>query len=238
MIITNKRFRTVSLSIARVIAISIRRLGTVPVFDPSWATPTVFIFSILEINMAILTASIPIFWPLVTSLAMNKILIVNEIEIRTERVDNSFALADQGKSFSGVGEDEIPNGRTSRISVRAKSMDRPRRNDSRLNRTKHTPTHSDSSDKSGARSSHESQRKLHLTHQSSANSFSSYSKGSAKLEDSPDLTHARYQNKFTQEWAVPDFDAGAQKQGNPETVFTASVERAEIPYDHIRALEK
>lgn len=178
--------------------------------------------------MAIITASIPIFWPLVTSLAMNKILIVNEIEIRTERVDNSFALADQGKSFAGVGEDEVPNGRTSRISVRAKST----------NRTKHTPSHSDSSDQSGTRSSHESQRKLHLTHQSSANSFSSFSKGLAKLEDSPDLTHARYQNKFTQDWAVPDFEAGAQKQGNPETVFTASVERAEVPYDHIRALEK
>ncbi|KAJ4299100.1 hypothetical protein N0V90_004344 [Kalmusia sp. IMI 367209] len=230
----------VTLSVARVIALSIRRIGTVPVFDPSYATPTVYIFSALEVNMAILTASIPIFWPLVTSLAANKILIVNEIEIRTERIDENYALADQGKSFGGIGEDEVPDGRTSRMSVFGKSdHDRLHRNNSRLTRNKHKITHSNSSDKDlgiqiGRRSSSESQRKLNLTHQTSERSFSSFT----KLEDSPDMTHARYQNKFMQDWAVPDFDSGAPKGGASEQMFTASVERAEIPYDHIRALEK
>ena len=193
--------------------------------------------------MAILTASIPIFWPLVTSLAANKILIVNEIEIRTERIDNSFALSEQGKSFAGLGEPESPDGRSSRISVLGKSdMDKPHRNNSRLTRNlhKHKPSRSDSSDKDmglgfdmGHRSSQESQRKLNLKHQTSGNSF-----GSGRLEDSPDLTHARYQNKYVQDWAVPDFDTGAPKGGTSEQLFTTSVERAQVPYDHIRALEK
>ncbi|KAL1591956.1 hypothetical protein SLS60_011548 [Paraconiothyrium brasiliense] len=228
----------VSLSIARVVSLSIKRIGTVPVFDPSWYTPTVYIFSILELNMAILTASIPIFWPLVASLAANKILIVNEIEIRTERIDNSFALSEQGKGFAGV--DESGDGRTSRISVLGKNdTDKLHRNNSRLTRNKHhhKPSHSDSSDKElgldiGPRSSHDSQRKLNLTHQTSGNSF-----GSGRLEDSIDMTHARYQNKFTQDWAVPDFDRPPKRDGE-ERMFTTSVERAEVPYDHIRALEK
>jgi hypothetical protein len=186
--------------------------------------------------MAILTASIPIFWPLVTSFAANKILIVNEIEIRTERIDNSFALSEQGKGFAGLGDD---NGRTSRTSGPTRSdTDKLHRNNSRLTRAKHhhKPSHSDSSDKElaldmGRRASQDSQRKLNLSHQTSSNSF-----GSGRLEDSSDLTHARYQNKFTQDWAVPDFDR--PKMGTDERMFTTSVERAEVPYDHLRTLEK
>jgi hypothetical protein len=113
------------------------------------------------------------------------------------------------------------------------------RNNSRLTRAKHhhKPSHSDASDKelaldNGPRASHDSQRKLHLSHQTSSASF-----GSGRLEDSTDLTHARYQNKFTQDWAVPDF--GRPKRGTgEERMFTTSVERAEVPYDHLRALEK
>lgn len=190
--------------------------------------------------MAILTASIPIFWPLVTSFAANKILIVNEIEIRTERIDNNFALSEQGKGFAGVGDDDVPEGRTSRISVMGKSPDKLHRNNSRLTRAKHhhKPSHSDSSDKElsidiGHRASHESQRNLNLSHQTSSNSF-----GSGQLEDSPDLTHARYQNKFVQDWAVPDFDRPKAGRGGEERVFTTSVERAQVPFDHLRALEK
>lgn len=204
--------------------------------------------------MAILTASIPIFWPLVTSLAANKILIVNEIEIRTERIDNSFALSEQGKGFAGVAEDDTSpdGGRTSRVSVVRKSEggDRLHRTTSRLTRStthKHKPSTSDASDKEmglgldiGHRPSQDSQRKLNLSHQISANSFGSSGRG--RLEDSAELTHARYQDKYTQDWAVPDFNPGGSKGGGSggvsEGLFTTSVERAQVPYDHIRALEK
>ncbi|KAF9728830.1 hypothetical protein PMIN04_003472 [Paraphaeosphaeria minitans] len=230
----------VSLSIARVISISIKRIGTVPVFDPSWYTPTVYIFSALELNVAILTASIPIFWPLVASFTANKILIVNEIEIRTERIDNSFALSEQGKGFAGVSDDDVAEGRTSKINVQGKSnTDKLHRNNSRLSRGPkhhHNPSHSDSSSKEmgldmGRHSSQDSQRKLHLTHQTSSNSFNS-----GTLADSPDLSHARYQNKFAQDWAAPNFD---RPKAGEERVFTTSVERAQVPFDHLsRALEK
>jgi hypothetical protein len=177
--------------------------------------------------MAIITASIPIFWPLVTSLALNKILIVNEIEIRTERVDNNgFALADQGKSFAGIGEEEIPNGRASRISVYGKSE---------MGRNKHSPTHSESSDKAvgndlGHRQSHESQRKLNLSHQSSGRSFSS---------DSKSGSDGQYHDKYVADWTGPGFDADGRKVNSPsDAVFMTSADRAEIPYDHIRVWEK
>ena len=189
--------------------------------------------------MAITTASVPIFWPLVTSLALDKILIVNEIEIRTERVDNSYALAEQGKSFAGIGEDEIPNGRASRISVCGKS------DTDKLRRNKHSPTHSESSDRTvvnnlGHRQSHESQRKLNLSHKSSGRSFSSVTKsGLDRLDDGPQFPHVQFHDKYSQDWAVPDFDAGAPKVNSPsDAVFMSSVDRAQVPYDHIGPLEK
>lgn len=71
-----------------VVSLSIRRLGSVPVFDPTFATPLVYITSVLEVNMAIICASIPIFWPLgQASFGKNNILVVNEIVVKTDSGD-------------------------------------------------------------------------------------------------------------------------------------------------------
>lgn len=88
----------VALSIARLISLCIRRLGTIPVFDTTFATPLAFIASVLEVNMAITCASIPIFWPLVTAGFGDKILVVNEIIVRTDSCDAvcGVGLAEQG----------------------------------------------------------------------------------------------------------------------------------------------
>jgi len=240
----------VILAIARVGALSRNRVGTVPTFDPSFYTPTVYIFSALELNIAILTASIPIFWPFVASLTANKILIINEIEIHTERIDDSFALADRGKGIPSVtstyNEEEPPSKSKSLGNFGAavqRSLSRGH---------KHKPHLSDATDKDlavdlGARASQDSQRGLaSLSHQSSDTSMAAAS----QLEHSPDLTHARYKSKFVQDWAVPDFDgtsgiggsSGRKKEGaaaEREGMFTASVERAEVrPFDYIRTVDK
>ncbi|KAF2009687.1 hypothetical protein BU24DRAFT_358434, partial [Aaosphaeria arxii CBS 175.79] len=71
----------VAMSIGRQVTLSTNRAGTVPILDMTYHTPPIYLFSVLEINLAIMCASIPIFWPLVSSIAANKILVVNEVEI-------------------------------------------------------------------------------------------------------------------------------------------------------------
>ncbi|RAR05432.1 integral membrane protein [Stemphylium lycopersici] len=76
----------VILATARMIALAVNRAGTVPILDMSYHVPVVYILGILEVNLAIVTASIPIFWPVIAELAGNKIFVVNEVEIHVENV--------------------------------------------------------------------------------------------------------------------------------------------------------
>jgi hypothetical protein len=71
-------------SAIRLFCLTISRAGTYPVFDPSWYAPPIFISSSLEIETAILCASIPIFWPIFKGLRLNKIFVTHEVEVRTE----------------------------------------------------------------------------------------------------------------------------------------------------------
>ncbi|KAF9697761.1 hypothetical protein EKO04_004531 [Ascochyta lentis] len=91
------------MSIGRMIALCINRAGTVPILDMSYHTPVVYIFSVLEVNIAILCASIPVFWPIISSFAANKILVVNEIVVHVEECPKAsldgqpgIGLAEQG----------------------------------------------------------------------------------------------------------------------------------------------
>ena len=68
----------------------------------TYHTSIVYIFSVLEVNIAILVASIPIFWPMINSFATNKILVVNEIVVHVEQYPKTsldgepgIGLADQ-----------------------------------------------------------------------------------------------------------------------------------------------
>ncbi|KAL6154291.1 hypothetical protein ACJBU6_07559 [Exserohilum turcicum] len=86
----------VVVAIGRIIALSVNRAGTVPVIDMSFYTPLVYIFAVLEVNFAIITASIPIFWPAIATLASNKIFVVNEVEIRVEDVTRHESFDSNG----------------------------------------------------------------------------------------------------------------------------------------------
>lgn len=87
---------SVSFSIARLILLVMSHAGTRPTIDMSYHTPLIYVFSVLEVNMAILCASIPIFWPVITSLALDKILVVNEVIIRVEDNQRSSFSSTQG----------------------------------------------------------------------------------------------------------------------------------------------
>lgn len=73
-----------AISIARLASIAETRAGTYPVADPTWLAPTSIILSCLEVDIAILCASIPIFWPLISALTFGKIFVVDEVIVRTE----------------------------------------------------------------------------------------------------------------------------------------------------------
>ncbi|KAF1953064.1 hypothetical protein CC80DRAFT_165408 [Byssothecium circinans] len=250
----------VVLAAARVVSLCIKRAGTVPIFDPTFATPTVYIFSVLEINVAIMCASIPIFWPLVTSLASNKILIVNEIEVRSERRSENIDLVEHGKDSSYMNIGEI-DGRNSRASIlggfdsgKPSPSSDTLRSPSHLTRTRSRNTatsththrhnkHSSSSSKDAlgisvrTRPSHDSDRTNRLLHQSSTNSFGSSNRNIAQGVDcgGADHTHAKYKDSYNQGWAVPDFDKVVQPAS---PTFHSSAQRAQVPFDHIGALKK
>ncbi|KAL7775548.1 hypothetical protein CFE70_009391 [Pyrenophora teres f. teres 0-1] len=88
-----------AVAIGRMIAMSITRAGTVPVLDMTFHTPIIYIFAVLEVNFAIITASIPIFWPVIATLAANKIFVVNEVEIHVEHVTRNDSLDSKGISL-------------------------------------------------------------------------------------------------------------------------------------------
>lgn len=253
----------VTFSVARMIALSIKRAGTVPIFDPSFNQPAVYVFSLLELDLAILCASIPIFWPLVTSLAANKILVVQEVEIRSDqRASQALGLAEQGANLGTCGIPDLDDegkGRTSRMSVMIQGNDsRVNRSASRMTRPSSKQRHRYHRSKPSTASSNDSHKNVSIelgrrmsqeSQQSLApqNSNGALSQQSSKT--SPDQTHSldpqrngsagHYQDRYVQDWVVPDFDKGGTRNGSGTGTGTyTTVERAEIPFDHIKAFEK
>jgi hypothetical protein len=237
-----------------MIALSVKRAGTVPVFDPSFSTPSIYIFSVLEINIAILCASIPIFWPLVTSLAGNKILVVNEVEVRTDRRSQNIALAEQGGNFGAAAIPDFDldidsKGRTSRMSVINLAKDAPKlvRSASKLTRSsskQHGRHRSKPSTASSNKSIHlglsrqisgESQQSLH--HQTSNGALSltsSYPDQGSGLDLGRNGSVTQYEDQYLKDWDILDFN----KSKKSDTGNTTTVGRAPIPFEQINRLGK
>ncbi|KAJ4982737.1 hypothetical protein SVAN01_11764 [Stagonosporopsis vannaccii] len=165
-----------AVSIGRVISLCINRAGTVPIPDMSYHTPVVYIFSVLEVNIAILCASIPIFWPMISSLAGNKILVVNEIVVHVEEYpkssfdgDPGISLAAQAAFKSPPESPAVPQSQQShRLSTMGRTLDRSKDPNSRSkHRSKGSIAsslgHSFSRTEHHPRSSQDSQRKLYKT---------------------------------------------------------------------------
>jgi len=73
----------VSISVARLVTLVQHRAGTSPNLDLTFFGPPIFIASVLEVQVAVLAASMPIFWPIIESLSMGTILVVNEVTVQS-----------------------------------------------------------------------------------------------------------------------------------------------------------
>ena len=165
----------------RMIALCINRAGTVPIQDMTYHTPVIYIFSVLEVNIAILCASIPIFWPMISSFATNKILVVNEIVVRVEEYPKAsldgqpgIGLAEQGAWKSPPDSPDVLAQQSGRLCKIAKTFDRwPSKRSNENPKMKHKSKGStespigkpvgDQSTPTSSRSSQDSQRNLYKT---------------------------------------------------------------------------
>lgn len=77
---------------------------TYPTFDPTWYGPTAIVLSILEVDIATIMASLPVFWPYLRR-NIDRIMITHEIEVKV--TENFTQLEDDGHSgaraSSGLG---------------------------------------------------------------------------------------------------------------------------------------
>jgi hypothetical protein len=109
-----------------VVATSVWRLhgivetqgATHPYIDFTWWSPTLIVLSCLEVDLAIICASMPIFWPIIEK-SLSAIFVSYEVQVVEERVDD-YGLAyelehmkDRGRSgsikSSGTSTQELTN---------------------------------------------------------------------------------------------------------------------------------
>ncbi|KAF6827198.1 hypothetical protein CMUS01_09113 [Colletotrichum musicola] len=82
----------------RLVALVRSRAGTYPTFDPTWYAPLPMLLSILEIDVAAICASLPVFWPVLSS-GIGGIFVTHEVkvEVTTEaRDDDDLELGGSG----------------------------------------------------------------------------------------------------------------------------------------------
>jgi len=127
-----------SCAIARIVALLNHRLGTYPILDITFYTPLVYLFGLLEVNIALIAASIPIFWPLLLTFASKDILVVNEIEIHVESASRKSSLSGMGTKVDEVHDS---SGRRERqMTITSKSVDRKRSRSSHRRRQSEVST--------------------------------------------------------------------------------------------------
>ncbi|PSN68649.1 hypothetical protein BS50DRAFT_619467 [Corynespora cassiicola Philippines] len=81
-------FSIVFTSVWRLYTIVVNRAGTHPYIDFTWWPPISIILSCLEIDLAIICASMPIFWPVIEK-SFDKIFVTHEVHIVEEHRDIS-----------------------------------------------------------------------------------------------------------------------------------------------------
>ncbi|ROV90357.1 hypothetical protein VMCG_09730 [Cytospora schulzeri] len=74
-------------SVIRLVNIVQNRGGTYPTLDPSWYGCTAAMLSALEVNIATICASLPVFWPVIKE-GLGRILVTYEVDVTHERRDS------------------------------------------------------------------------------------------------------------------------------------------------------
>lgn len=73
--------RSVICSVVRFGSLVEHKATTSPTFDPTWYGPESIILSVLEVDIATIVASLPVFWPYLRR-NIDKIMITHEIEVK------------------------------------------------------------------------------------------------------------------------------------------------------------
>lgn len=78
------------LSIWRLQSIVETRAATLPTFDPTWYGTTPIVLSSMEVDLAAICASLPVFWPVIQKSIGSVIIVTHEVKITREqrRTDN------------------------------------------------------------------------------------------------------------------------------------------------------
>ena len=86
------------LSTVRIAELVRHKAGTAPTMDPTWWGPTVMLLALLEIDLASICASVPIFWPALEA-RLNRIIVTREVLV--VRADRFPGDMDGGSSKRG-----------------------------------------------------------------------------------------------------------------------------------------
>ena len=83
------------LSIWRLQSIVETRAATFPTFDPTWYGTTPIVLSCMEVDLAAVCASLPVFWPVIQKSIGSVIIVTHEVKITREqrRVGNESTPA-------------------------------------------------------------------------------------------------------------------------------------------------
>ncbi|KAI0016643.1 hypothetical protein F4780DRAFT_669889 [Xylariomycetidae sp. FL0641] len=93
------------LSIWRLHSIITHKATTYPVLDPTWYGPTSIVLAAMEVDLASICASIPIFWPIITH-NIGKIFVTQEVHVTHHHrrlSEDNYELSPSARG-SSVGE--------------------------------------------------------------------------------------------------------------------------------------
>jgi hypothetical protein len=219
---TNKT-SVVAVSIGRMVSLVVNKAGSAPIIDTSYHIPTVYIFSVLEVNIAILCASIPIFWPIITSFASNKILVVNEISVHVEEYPKTSLDGEPGIGLAEQGAWRYDDGKYSPPTSPEPPTRKPSLLAKKFSPRGRGPTSNHQSKPSASKYSFDASRQR-PSQDSLHNLYRTGSAGNASSGGGSSVLKGDYS------WFA---ELDREGSGNKATT---KVERVPVPYDHIKAL--
>ncbi|KAF3766881.1 hypothetical protein M406DRAFT_350304 [Cryphonectria parasitica EP155] len=90
------------MSIWRLAAIIETQATTKPTFDPTWYGAMPIVLAVLEVDIATITASLPVFWPVLQQLHQNQILVTREVKIVREERRRNTAETSSDRDDEGI----------------------------------------------------------------------------------------------------------------------------------------
>jgi hypothetical protein len=79
----------VIVSIWRLSTLVAHQATTYPTFDPTWYSPTSGILATIEVDIATVCASVPVFWPVLRDSVSERIFVTKEVQIIHEEADGT-----------------------------------------------------------------------------------------------------------------------------------------------------